>query len=217
MNDTKRKTATGQCVKEAPGVHVGFSIKSSAGMMICDVWKWASIIGSQTPWGNNERIYRPWHFSCPWTCYLQIFMSITRWNTTWLEVLMIATHTGQPHISPPLKSRKYLKETQVEACPALHHSVCSSALKTQRPFFVYKPLIMLMTLRSHIGYFSIDHSNRDQNKVTTLRICACARLKEMKEMQDSTFKLLFIREDNKGSQCHYPPWQPAVCVWTSCT
>ena len=47
----------------------------------------------QTPPGNNERIYRPWHFSCPWTCYLQIRRSIAGWNTTWREDLMIPTHT----------------------------------------------------------------------------------------------------------------------------
>lgn len=29
---------------------------------------------------------------------------------------------------------------------------------------------------------------------------------------DSTFKLPFMREDNKGSRCHYPPCHPTVCV-----
>lgn len=84
-----------------------------------DEWKRASIIGSQTPPGNSERIYRPWHFSCPWTCYLQIRRSIAGWNTTWREDLMIPTHTHthRPHFSCPIKLRKYLRETQVEACP----------------------------------------------------------------------------------------------------
>lgn len=95
----------------------------------------------------------------------------------------------RPHISCPIKSHKYLKETQVEACPALHHGVRSGALKNPKALFVYKPLIMLMTLCCRTGHFSIDHRNKDQNKVTTLRIFACARLKEMKEMWDSTFKL----------------------------
>ena len=92
------------------------------------------------------------------------------------------SNAHRPHISCPIKSRKYLKGTQVEACPALHHGVCSGTLKTQKAFFVYKLLIMLMTLCSPAqGHFSIDHTET-KNKVTTLRICACARLTEMKEM-----------------------------------
>lgn len=90
-----------------------------------------------------------------------------------------------------------MKETSWGMPSFTSRFVCNSALKTQRAFFVYKPVIMLMTPRSHIGYFSIDQGDRHQNKVTTLEICACARLKEMKEMRDSTFKLPFIREDNK--------------------
>lgn len=176
-----------------------------------DVWKWASIIGSQTPWGNNERIYRLGHFSCPWTCYLQIFRSIARWNTTRLEVLMITTHTGHIFLAPLSHINTWRK--QVEACPALHHGVCSGALKKPKALFVYKPLIMLMTLCCHTGHFSIDHRNKDQNKVTTLRIFACARLKEMKEMWDSTFKLPFIREDDKGMPLSsLSPY--SVCVGT---
>lgn len=182
-----------------------------------DAWKRASIIGSRSPWGNNERIYWLRHFSCPWTCYLQICRSIATWNTTWREAVMIQTH--RTHFSYPIKSCKYLKEAQVEACPAfflffcvcaffffLHHCVCSGACL--QAIFVYKLLITLMTPRSHTRHFSIDH--RGQNKGTTLGICVCARLRRMKEMWESTFKLPFIREDNKGSQCHYPPRPPAV-------
>lgn len=174
-----------------------------------DVWKWASIIGSQTPWGNNERIYRPWHFSCPWTCYLQICRSIARWNTIWREVLMIPTHTGHIFLAP-LSHVNTWRKHKLRHAQLLHQGVCSGACL--EVVFVYKLLIMLMTPCSHTGHFSIDH--RDQNNAMMLRICVCARLTEMKEMWDSTFKLPFIREDNKGSRCHYPRRHPAVCVWT---
>lgn len=205
------RQATGQCVKE---VHVRFSIKSSAGMKSGDEWKWASIIGSQTPWGNNERIYRLQHFSCPWTCYLQICRSIAGWNTTWWEVLMIPTHTGHIFLAPLSHVNTWRKHKLRHARP-LHRCVCVCVqwcLENPKAFFVYKLLIMLMTLCSHAGHFSIDHRDKDQNKVTTLRICVCARLTEMKEMWDSTFKLPFIRGGNKGSQCHYPPCHPTVSV-----
>lgn len=118
----------------------------------------------------------------------------------------------RPHISCPIKSRKYLKETRVETCPASTSRCAQWCLENPEVFFVYKPLITLMTLCSRTGHFSIDHTDKDQKKVTTLRICVCARLTEMKEMWGSTFKLPFIREDNKGSQCHYPPRHSAVCA-----
>lgn len=159
-----------------------------------DVWKWASIIGSQTPSGHNGRIYRPWHFSWPWTCYLRICRSIAGWNTTRLHVWMIPQ---KPHISAPVKSRKYLKGSQVKACPALHHAVSGGALKNPAAFFVYKSLIVLMPPRS--PYLpSLNRSHRQRPKHSDeLRICACARLEGMREMWDSTFKLSFI---SRGQQ-----------------
>lgn len=206
LKNERHKTTLDNVWKEA---RVRFSFKSSAGVNTRDVWKWASIIGSQPPWGNNERIYRPWHFSCPWTCSLQICRSIARWNTTWLEVLMITTHTGHIFLAPLSHVNTQRKHRLRHA--QLYITVCAVVpWESQRPFSVYQPLIMLMTLCSHSGRFSIDHRDKDQNKVTTLRICACARLKEMKEMWDSTFKLPFIRGDDKGSQYHYPPCHPTV-------
>lgn len=81
------------------------------------------------------------------------------------------THMHRSHISPHVKSRKYLKEMQVEACLALHHAVSSGALRNPKAFFVYKPLITLMTLGSHTGNLSIYHVDGDRAQVAALGIC----------------------------------------------
>lgn len=181
------------------------------GLRTGDVWKWASIIGSQTPSGHNGRIYRPWHFSWPWTCYLQICRSIAGWNTTRLHVWMIPQ---KPHISAPVKSRKYLKGTQVKACPALHHAVSGGALKNPAALFVYKPLIVLMPPRS--PYLpSLNRSHRQRPKHSDeLRICACARLEGMREMWDSTFKLSFISRGQQRKSVALS--SPAACSLHVC-
>lgn len=91
--------------------------------------------------------------------------------------------------------------------------VINGALKTQLPF-VYKALVMLMTLFPNIVYFIIDHTQRHKNAPTPLRICACTRLREMKQTRDSTFYLSFIRGDNKGNVIILPVILQSVCTYT---
>lgn len=119
---------------------------------------------------------------------------------------MITTH--RPHLSWPIKPRKYLKGTQVGARPASHPAAFSRASSNSQ-----QPLFFCLQASNHVNNTRIDHVDQARNKVTRRGLCARARLKEMKEKRDSTFKLPFVRA-RRRSQRHYPP----VCRGTlKCT
>lgn len=132
-----------------------------------DEWKRASIIGSQTPPGNSERIYRPWHFSCPWTCYLQIRRSIAGWNTTWREDLMIPTHThthtGHIFLAPLSYVNTWGKH-KLRHAPGFNFPTKNQVVF----FFVYKLLIMLMCIPHRPP---LNRSRRPNVKRQNLCLC----------------------------------------------
>lgn len=152
--------------------HVRFSISSSAGTKTGDVWKWASIIGSQTPWGNNERIYRLQHLSCPWTCYLQICRLITRWNTTWLEVLMIPAHTGHIFLTPLSHVNTWRKHKLRHA--QLYITVCSVVPGKPKGLFCLQASNHVNdTLLSYRPFLNRSQRQRPKYSDKAQNLCLC--------------------------------------------
>lgn len=120
-------------------------------------------------------------FFMPLNLLLQIWGSITGWNTTRLQVLMIITAT----YFLPIPVSKYLKGTGWgTASFTVSQCVCVMwCLENPKALFVSMFLITLMTFCSNAGSFSINHSNNDENTAPKNIICPRAHLKETKEIQ----------------------------------
>lgn len=87
-----------------------------------------------------------------------------------------------------------------------------SSAEHPKVFFVYKPLITLMTLRSLTDHFSIDHGDKDQNKVTAPRICAHARRRRWKRCEIQPLNCHLSEETTKGVNVIILPVAPQ-CLW----